>query len=123
MQAINHVRPVHGLDVHAKNAFRSSLALLPARLVLLRQPNFEALLFQEARQVGVETLFGKGEQRTGEIEFRHGASPRSASLIADNQSDRSPCLPKLSTTYSRETYGAPGRRGATALPRLSQVSD
>jgi hypothetical protein len=43
--------------------------------VLLRQPNFEALRFQKARQVGVETLFGKGEQRAGEIEFRRGASP------------------------------------------------
>jgi hypothetical protein len=29
------------------------------------QPNFEALLFQEARQVGVETLFSECEQRTG----------------------------------------------------------
>jgi hypothetical protein len=40
--------------------------------MFLRQPNLETLAFEEAGQVGVETLFGQREQRTGQIDFGHG---------------------------------------------------
>ena len=61
-------RPNRRRHVHIKDR----LGGIAARLVLLRQPDLEALAFQETREFDVETLLGQGEQRTGEIDFRHG---------------------------------------------------
>ena len=64
----DHVGPIERRDVHLEDR----LGGVAARLVLLRQPDLKALAFEKSREFNIEVLLGQGEQRAGEIDFRHG---------------------------------------------------
>ena len=68
----DHIGLVDGCHVHLEDRARR----FASRLVLLWQPNIEALAFEEARQFVIETLFGKRKERAREIELGHSVLPR-----------------------------------------------